>query len=360
MATNVILRNGAQMSSLSKILRLNYMSVAKFSSDSNEGGKGLGDLLKSFKTSEDGRPQKPAGKMRKGLRKEKDMEEKNIDPDLLSAAKDVAKASKSPSNTESDLMVKLKEMLHNAKDAKNENTVTGEKPSLSGLFGDMKIEKPAATAPTKPMAGSPTSRSVPQAKQKNLSLEQLAFLEKRAQLRRQKSGEGLEDSYTPVDLFGAEPLGIFTKTSPEVPVADESKFPVLRTWKRCAERELVIMSTPPPRNALEEQIQLTQDGKLWKFPIDNEQDLDYSHEKFHQHVFLEKHLEPWCPKVGPVKHFMELVCIGLSKNPYVSVQYKIDTIAWFKNYFESEAINEILVHKGAWPDPTQQEEAQKQ
>ena len=40
-----------------------------------------------------------------------------------------------PSSTESDLMKKLKEMLHTAKDAKNENVVTGEKQSLSNLFG---------------------------------------------------------------------------------------------------------------------------------------------------------------------------------------------------------------------------------
>jgi hypothetical protein len=29
--------------------------------------------------------------------------------------------------------------------------------------------------------------------------------------------------------------------------------------------------------------------------------LDYSKDPFHQHVFLEHHLEPWCPSVGPVR-----------------------------------------------------------
>ena len=36
-------------------------------------------------------------------------------------------------------------------------------------------------------------------------------------------------------------------------------------------RELSLLSTKPPRNALEEFILWTEQGKLWKFPIDNEQ-----------------------------------------------------------------------------------------
>lgn len=54
---------------------------------------------------------------------------------------------------------------------------------------------------------------------------------------------------------------------------------------------------------------------------------------FTEHVFLEKHLEPWCPPKGPIRHFMELVCVGLSKNHYFSVQQKKEHIEWFKNYF---------------------------
>lgn len=30
------------------------------------------------------------------------------------------------------------------------------------------------------------------------------------------------------------------------------------------------------------------------------------------------------------RHFMELVCTGLSKNPYITSQRKKDTIFWFK------------------------------
>ena len=62
-------------------------------------------------------------------------------------------------------------------------------------------------------------------------------------------------------------------------------------WRSCAERELRILSTPSPRleslhriscrqnrsrqvtfrNALEEMILWTKQGKLWQFPVDNEQ-----------------------------------------------------------------------------------------
>ena len=33
---------------------------------------------------------------------------------------------------------------------------------------------------------------------------------------------------------------------------------------------------------------------------------------------------------------MELVCIGLSKNPYLSVQQKREHIEWYRNYFEEK------------------------
>ena len=70
-------------------------------------------------------------------------------------------------------------------------------------------------------------------------------------------------------------------------------------------------------------------------------------EPFHAHVFLDHHLESWCPKKGPVRHFMELVCVGLSKNPYITVEKKIEHIHWYKEYFENPEHNEILKISGA-------------
>ncbi|XP_023340669.1 28S ribosomal protein S31, mitochondrial-like [Eurytemora carolleeae] len=167
-----------------------------------------------------------------------------------------------------------------------------------------------------------------------------------------RTGDSDEASYVPKDIFGGQPLGIFTEPLP----ASAEPQEVLTTWRKCVQRELELLGTPSPRNALEEHILWTEQGKLWKFPIDNEQDLEYAEEKFHHHVFLTQHLQPWCPASGPIRHFMELICVGLSKNPYASVEYKKKTILWFKSYFERAEINEILVHQGLWAEQNQSKE----
>ncbi|KAL5010458.1 hypothetical protein ScPMuIL_012763 [Solemya velum] len=80
-------------------------------------------------------------------------------------------------------------------------------------------------------------------------------------------------------------------------------------------------------------IQLTEEGKLWKFPIDNEQDWESEkHIGFHEHIFLENLIADF-PKRGPIRHFMELVITGLSKNPYLSVHQKRAHVQWFREYF---------------------------
>lgn len=33
---------------------------------------------------------------------------------------------------------------------------------------------------------------------------------------------------------------------------------------------------------------------------------------------------------------MHLICVGLSKNPYLSVKQKHEHIEWYKNYFEEK------------------------
>lgn len=54
---------------------------------------------------------------------------------------------------------------------------------------------------------------------------------------------------------------------------------------------------------------------------------------FHEHVFLQRHLDDGFPQHGPVRHFMELVVTGLSKNPHLTVSQKQEHIAWFRDYF---------------------------
>merc|ERR1712079_501220 len=78
--------------------------------------------------------------------------------------------------------------------------------------------------------------------------------------------------------------------------------------------------------------------------------LDYSDDPFYNHVFLDHHLEPWCPPSGPIRQFMETITLALSQNPYMASQKKVDTIMWFKNYFDRPENKEILVHSGCWED----------
>ncbi|XP_056417969.1 28S ribosomal protein S31, mitochondrial [Hyla sarda] len=110
----------------------------------------------------------------------------------------------------------------------------------------------------------------------------------------------------------------------------------LTLWDLELAKEISYISEHPPRNGFEEMIQWTKEGKLWTFPVDNEAGLDEEHKvEFHEHIFLEKYLEDF-PKQGPIRHFMELVMCGLSKNPYLTVQQKKDHIDWFHDYFHKK------------------------
>lgn len=57
---------------------------------------------------------------------------------------------------------------------------------------------------------------------------------------------------------------------------------------------------------------------------------------FTDHIFLEEYIESWCPQKGAVHNFMELICIGLSKNPYLNVQQKREHLDWYRDYFEEK------------------------
>jgi small subunit ribosomal protein S31 len=112
-------------------------------------------------------------------------------------------------------------------------------------------------------------------------------------------------------------------------------------------------------------IMWTEQGKVWKFPINNEQGLDEEFQTdFSEHVLLEMYLEDWCPTSGPIRHFMELVCVGLSNNHYLSAKEKRDHIFWYRDYFESKRdfVGELLdIGKNSTSNPsTSVEGGQKQ
>jgi len=148
-----------------------------------------------------------------------------------------------------------------------------------------------------------------------------------------------------INLWNAEPSHIFENMG-----ATSPNIPELKIWVVLEQKELKALTTYPPANIFQELIFWTEQGKLWKFPVDNEQGMEEEQSvHFSEHVFLEHHLKEWCPKSGPIRHFMELVCIGLSKNPYLTVQEKIRHIMWYKEYFESK--QDLLQEIGAIQEP---------
>lgn len=102
-----------------------------------------------------------------------------------------------------------------------------------------------------------------------------------------------------------------------------------------------------PRNHWEEQIQWTKQGRMWPYPIDNEYLIgEEAQTSFVDHVFLEPVLAKYkLPPSKAISHFMELILVGLSKNPYMSVQKKREHIRWYAEYFRSayaEKYRELL------------------
>lgn len=68
-------------------------------------------------------------------------------------------------------------------------------------------------------------------------------------------------------LFNSEPLGIFITDKNSLKDEGEAN----ETWQNLYERELRLAVTHPPANYFQQMILWTDQGKIWKFPIDNEQ-----------------------------------------------------------------------------------------
>lgn len=123
-------------------------------------------------------------------------------------------------------------------------------------------------------------------------------------------------------------------TNPEFS-KDELRQDDLNIWSRLREHELQSISAGLPFNGFEEMIQLTEQGKLWQFPIDNEQGMMEKEVPFEDHVFLDDKLEEF-PKVEFIQNLMRHVMSGLAKNPYVTVERKHEVIKFYKDYFDGK------------------------
>jgi len=275
---------------------------------------------------------KPKVDQEKATGNETELEEEveRLEPEIETAVKDVAQMFGDVSGeVEHELTKKLKEYTDSATGSTDEKPA-GPPRNIGDLFAGMKIER---------------SRDQQQA-QMNQKAE--GWVKASSQVGERLRSQFPEGSVPPyqqrqglmgipgiplkVDIESGKPLNIFYKEllkSPEQEVK-------LKLWHKLLEDEKRLQMTHPPRNTLEELIMWTKQGKIWRFPIDNEQGMDEeAASTFQQHVFFDDVLEGF-PKKGPIFLFMELVCIGLSKNPYITVKQKREHIEWFRQYFKDK------------------------
>uniref|UniRef100_A0A8C9Q1F7 Small ribosomal subunit protein mS31 n=1 Tax=Spermophilus dauricus TaxID=99837 RepID=A0A8C9Q1F7_SPEDA len=234
----------------------------------------------------------------------------SLSPELVEAASAVADSLPfDKQTTKSELLRQLRQHEEDSRAQKDR-----EKTKISNILSDMKIAKSASAR----LSTRPEHQiQFDEGSDHSLSQEKTADLKKRY--------SGFPD-YWILNTFmlTCAYLKYFydTETSPSI-------------WDVEFAKQLAAVNEQPYQNGFEEMIQWTKEGKLWEFPINNEAGFDDDGSEFHEHIFLDKHLEGF-PKQGPIRHFMELVTCGLSKNPYLSVKQKVEHIEWFRNYFKEK------------------------
>ncbi|XP_047520064.1 28S ribosomal protein S31, mitochondrial-like [Pieris napi] len=257
-----------------------------------------------------------------------EVKKENIEESLTKAATDVAEAiGGDVKQTEAELLSRVLGKI-------NQTSTT-----LSDLLVGMKVDRSKETEDQgrKETRGQQVRRIA----SKSAAQSRPRQYEQRPQTGRENRPEQKSLSQPiSINVFGGEPLGIFKQG----PTNYGTK---LEVWDHLNQRELTLATSQPPSNYFEKMLLWTEQGKVWKFPINNEQGMEEEENvHFSEHIFLDSHLEGWCPTRGPIRHFMELVCVGLSKNAFYTVQEKKDHILWYKEYFESK--KDLLNEIGVW------------
>ncbi|XP_034540159.1 28S ribosomal protein S31, mitochondrial [Notolabrus celidotus] len=246
-----------------------------------------------------------------------------LDPELVAAASAAASTLPNKSQAQSELLRQLRE-----NEVITEAQRKGDTKNLGVIIADMKVGKSYNR-----QSGRPTNQIRFDEDGKGFTEERGITAELEG-VRRRRS------------LFSGKRLNIFSPSTEEDTVGTTAR-PTL--WDMDFAHQLSLSTNQLPRNGLEEMIQLTKEGKMWQYPINNEAGLEEEAQVlFHEHVFLDQHLEEGFPRQGPVRHFMELVVTGLSRNPYLTVQQKKEHISWFKDYFnqKEEVLKEADVFLG--------------
>ncbi|XP_050436336.1 28S ribosomal protein S31, mitochondrial [Adelges cooleyi] len=304
----------------------------------------LNDLLKSMvkgndnpqisKSIELAKPRQMARKAEKKQEVNEEESDKSLGDKLAKAATSVAETMGGDvKKTESELLNLLR--IYNDEPDNQCEKKPKSSVHLSELISGMKIDR------SKPKAASSNYQGVDDKAQRVREILGSTSSQRKPFEKSNQYSKPMH-SYEPINIFGSDPLNIFK--NPDVSDNNVSK---LQTWDRLQKKTLKLAVTHPPKNIYEQMIRWTEHGKLWTFPINNEQGMeDESKVFFADHVFLEPLLDDWCPKKGPIRHFMELVCVGLSKNPYFTVEEKRDHINWFRQYFYEK--NQLLKEVGAF------------
>lgn len=107
------------------------------------------------------------------------------------------------------------------------------------------------------------------------------------------------------------------------------------TWDRITKYHLDHSYIQLPWNGFQELITLTEQGKLWKYPIDNEMGMNEKNVPFEEHVFLDEYLKDF-PKNEYIHTFMGFIVSGLAKNHWMTVERKREIIKFYKDYFEDK------------------------
>lgn len=242
--------------------------------------------------------------------------EQMLDEKLTSAVDNITKSlpRQQRSQTRSELLQKLAEHSH----ADNSRAASA---SFTSVFAGMRVD--SSSSSTKLTASKFTPKVEP------------PRMHPAAHPRPRRPSSAQQEIVTGVtQLFQAPALGIFSAGQK---TKDERGETRLTLFDKLEAEESKHLTSLPPSNAFEEMMHWTEEGKLWNFPIDNEQGLDEEAKVgFHEHIFLEQLIDDRFPASGPVRHFMELVAVGLSKSPYLTVAEKHAHIAWYAEYFKDK------------------------
>ncbi|XP_038048116.1 28S ribosomal protein S31, mitochondrial-like [Patiria miniata] len=249
---------------------------------------------------------------------------------VVETAKVVAQIFPEKEVVESDLLKQLRK--HDEATAAGKQ---GDVEAVSSILSGIKVEKQTAIQRERDRTRSLDERALAGAFGSGFEMTGETQLEDQTS-RGQKQRETIRRQHKKT-LFDRSRLNIFTPPkddTQDAQVLAEGESPVPSLWDKEGDKQLKQLTYSTINSGFDEMMKWTEEGKTWHYPIDNEQGLEEEQQvPFHEHIFFDHLLED-LPPVEAIQTFMELVCLGLSQNPYLTVQQKHDHIHWFKTYFK--------------------------